>query len=215
MKISLDVSGQALIEFENLDELRAEYETNISAGGLCLVTEVEVAEFTTLQLTLKLTGGGQLTVPAIVVRRLPGALAVSIETKPETIFEALTTKPANTEAGTEKGTEKDQNVWDRLRSLSRTEKVMLAAKADRTERAVLAQENDAQVLFYLLKNPRINLEEVVRIARSPLLSYNIAELIAKTSQWASSPEIRIALVNNPRTPTQLALKLLPTLPEPE
>jgi hypothetical protein len=79
----------------------------------------------------------------------------------------------------------------------------------------LIQDNDAQVIFSLLKNPRISTEEVIRIARSPLLSSIAAELISKTTIWASNSEIRAALVHNARTPTPLALKLLPTLPEPD
>jgi hypothetical protein len=80
---------------------------------------------------------------------------------------------------------------------------------------VLIQENDAQVLYSLLKNPRITTDEVARIARSSLLSSVTADLISKTTQWSTSLEIRAALVHNPRTPTPLALRLLPTLPESE
>ena len=47
------------------------------------------------------------------------------------------------------------------------------------------------------------------------ISAAVADLIAKTTQWSSNQEIRSAIVNNPRTPTPLALKLLATLPEPE
>jgi hypothetical protein len=102
-----------------------------------------------------------------------------------------------------------------VRNLSRVEKLLLAPKADRSERTVLLQDNDAQVLYSLLKNPRITNEEVIRIARSPLLAAASADLIAKTATWASNSEVRSALVHNPRTPTPLALKLLPTLPEPD
>jgi len=109
----------------------------------------------------------------------------------------------------------EQSSWDKIRNLSRIEKLLLAPKADRSERQVLIQDNDAQVVFSLLKNPRLTTEEVVRIARSPLLSSIAADLIAKTTIWASNSEIRAALVHNQRTPTPLAIKLLPTLPEPE
>jgi hypothetical protein len=225
MKVNVEASGQATVEFESLEELNTEYRQNLSAGGLSLTTTVELPEFTPLQLILRLTEGSEVTVPAIVVRRFPGMLAVAIEGNAEEIFTQLSTPPvvkgiaisetapANAESKEEE--KPDQNVWDRLRNMTRTEKLMLATKADRSERAVLAQDNDAQVLFYLLKNPRIGTEEVVRIARSPLLAASTADLIAKTTQWSTSPEIRCALVSNPRTPTPLALKLLPTLPENE
>ena len=71
------------------------------------------------------------------------------------------------------------------------------------------------MIYSLLKNPRITIEEVIRIARSPLLSSITAETISKTTIWAGNSEIRAALVHNAKTPTPLALKLLSMLPEPE
>lgn len=57
------------------------------------------------------------------------------------------------------------SVWDRIRAMPYAEKMILGGKADRTERAVLIQDNDQQLLYYLLKNPRVTTEEVLRIAR--------------------------------------------------
>ena len=212
MKAVLTGSQQIEVGFESEAELRAEYATNLLASGLCIPIPTDLAEFVAIQLTLKLSGRGEMTVPATVVRRLEGATAVAFEEKPEVILAALLAQSATGDAATRPV---EQNAWDRVRALSRNEKLLLAPKADRSERAVLAQDNDAQVLHALLRNPRITLEEVVRVARSTLLSAISAELIVKTAQWAASAEIRSALVSNPRTPTPLALRLLPTLPEPE
>jgi hypothetical protein len=149
---------------------------------------------------------------ATVVRIYEGAFAVSIEANPQEILSKLTTEP---DVKADSAVERPVSVWDRIRALPYAEKVMLAVKADRSERAVLLQDNDAQLLYYLLKNPRITTEEVLRIARMTSISAAVADQIARTVQWSSNQEIRTALVNNPRTPTPLALKLLPTLPEPE
>lgn len=212
MKVVETASDHFLLEFENEDELKTEYDNNILAGGLFFQTGIQVPEFTPLQLTLKLTGGGQMTISATVVRVMGTALAVSIEAQPEVIWATLTTKPSEETSGVPRT---EINSWDKIRNLSRVEKLLLAPKADRSERQVLMQDNDAQVIFSLLKNPRITTEEVIRIARSPMLSSIAAELITKTNIWASNSEIRAALVYNARTPTPLALKLLPTLPEPD
>lgn len=212
MKVSEITCEHFLLEFENQDELKAEYDTNISAGGLFFQTASQLPEFTPIQLTLKLEGGGQMTIAATVVRAMGAALAVSIETKAELIWATLNARVADESQNAQRG---EVNAWDKVRNLSRVEKLLLAPKADRSERQVLIQDNDAQVIFSLLKNPRISTEEVIRIARSPMLSSIAAELISKTIIWASNSEIRAALVHNTRTPTPLALKLLPTLPEPE
>lgn len=206
MRVSVDDSGNAVVEFESEAELDAEYESDISAGGLQIPTDVRLAEFTPVRLTLRLDGGGETTVEAFVVRRLETGLAVALEGEPEAIAAALRAKPVERE---------QQSTWDRVRSLTRNEKLMLAPKADRNERLMLAQDSDPQVLYSLLRNPRITNEEVARIARSTQLPAQAADLILKTAQWSASLDVRLALVNNARTPTPLALKILPTLPERE
>lgn len=107
------------------------------------------------------------------------------------------------------------SAWDRLRALSRVEKLLLAAKAERVERAILAQDSDPMVLYSLLKNPRLTADEVIRIAKSPFLSFHTAEAIVKSTQWLANLEVRVALVHNAKTPPAFALRLLQTLPESE
>jgi hypothetical protein len=192
------------IEFESEEELQREFETNLSAGGLLLSSLERPAEMSTIQLNLKLTEGGSFTTGATVVRLFEGAFAVSIEANPREILSTLT--PGRDAASQEDATdregltsEKRASVWDRVRALPYAEKIILATKTDRSERAVLIQENDPQILYYLLKNPRITTEEVLRIARMTSISAMAADLIAKTTQWSTNQEIRSALVNNPRT----------------
>ena len=221
MKITRESADIFTVEFESAEELQHEFETNLSAGGLLLSSPEKPAEMSAIQLNLKLTEGGSFTTGATVVRLFEGAFAVSIEANPREILSSLTATPDAlsqqdaTDDLEELTTEKRASVWDRVRALPYAEKIILATKTDRSERAVLIQENDPQILYYLLKNPRITTEEVLRIARMTSISAMAADLIAKTTQWSTNQEIRSALVNNPRTAPSLALKLLPTLSERE
>lgn len=180
----------------------------------------------TIQLTLRLMEGGSFRAKATVVRLFEGAFAVSIEENPQEILSILTMRlegptgdaphsEDEPKARQESTVVKPVSVWDRIRALPYAEKFILAGKADRSERAALIQDTDPQLLYYLLKNPRITIEEVLRIARLTTISAAVADQIAKTAQWSSNQEIRCALVNNARTSTTLAIKLLPTLPEHE
>lgn len=200
------------VEFDNDEELRHEFETNLSAGGLFLSSTERPSEMSTIQLNLRLGEGGSIATTATVVRLFEDGFAVAIDANPHEILSRLTARPESKE---ESPGAKSASVWDRIRAMPYPEKIILATRADRSERGVLIQDNDPQLLYYLLKNPRITTEEVLRIARMSSLSASVADLIAKTTQWSSNQEIRSAIVNNPRTPTPLALKLLPTLPEPE
>jgi hypothetical protein len=159
---------------------------------------------------------------ATVVAPLPGGVALALDGDTAALVRALRERPDapgdevpdEAAAGAEED-ERQRSVWDRLRGLSRMEKLFLAAKADRIERAILAQDNDPQVLFTLLKNPRLTADEVIRIAKSPFLTFQTAEAIVKSTQWLSNPEVRVALVHNAKTPPPFAMRLLHTLPESE
>lgn len=214
MKITKEPMKTFTVEFDSDEELRHEFEANLNAGGLLLSSTERPAEMSTVQLNLRLSEGGSFAASATVVRLFEGAFAVSIDANPQEILSRLTAKPKETDEK-EAAAGKQASVWDRVRAMPYAEKIILATKTDRSERAVLIQDNDPQILYYLLKNPRITTEEVLRIARMTSISAMVADQIAKTSQWSGNQEIRSALVNNPRTAPSLALKLLGTLSEPE
>lgn len=93
------------------------------------------------------------------------------------------------------------------RSLAKgTEKHML-------ERLLL--DPDERVMRHLLDNPRITEEDVIRIAsRRPIPGSTLSE-IAQNRRWASRRRVRVALARNPYCPTDVALRILGSLPLPE
>ena len=103
---------------------------------------------------------------------------------------------------------KRQSRLDDLRAMPRPQKLILAGKADRATRILLMRDVDPQVLFYVCKNPRITLDEILEITRLGTLNAAVADLIATSAQWVQSEQVRLNLVQNPKTPTPTALKLL-------
>ena len=215
MKVAPSGPGAFTVEFETEEELLSEHRSNLSAGGLRLPGVAKLALFSTLSVTLRSPLGRSATVRATVVGQLPDGVALAVEGSPEKLLEDLLPTEELAEAEEAVDVERAGSLWDRIRALSRTEKLLLAPKADRSERVLLLQDNDPQVLFALLKNPRITLDEVLRVAKSSFLSYQVAELILKSSLWIANQDVRVALVHNAKTPPPFALRLLPTLPESE
>ena len=199
--------------FESEEELRAEHETNLSMGALRLVTSERVPMHTTLLVTLRGPWGGEAHAKATVVATLADGLALAIDGDADERLARLMAKPAAVEIP--ETDEKRENTWDRMRSLSQMEKILLAVKADRTERALLLQDNDPRVLLSLLRNPRLTVDEVVRLAKSSFINFQIADVIMKATQWMASLDVRVGLVHNPKTPPAFALRILPTLPDSE
>ena len=193
------------VAFESEEELREEHRANLSVGGLRLPTDDRPPLHALLEVTLRGPTGAEAKIRATGVALLPDGIALSIEAEGGDLLESLLGGAA----------EKGQTLADRLRSLPRVQKIILATKADRSERAFLVQDNDPQVLSSLLKNPRITIDEVVRVAKSSFLNYQTAEVITSTGQFMASLDVRVALVHNPKTPPPFALRILPTLPDSE
>ncbi len=99
-----------------------------------------------------------------------------------------------------------------IKELDTGQRVVLALKADRGERAVLCRDTMAPVLLNLLSNPQLDSENVLAIAKSPYASPDILQRVGSDRRWLASADVRIALVRNPKTPTPLAQRLLETLP---
>jgi hypothetical protein len=206
MNVTRTASAAFTAEFESEEELREEFRTNLMFGALAIPTSEAIAVDTKLLVTLRGPGGGEAFVKASVVGAWDGKVALAIEGDPEQLVARLTPKEEKPP---------QQNPWDRLRGLSQTEKILQAVKADRSERAILAQDNDPRVLLSLLRNPRLTIDEVVRVAKSSFLNYQVADVITQTTQWMGSLDVRIALIRNPKTPPAFAMRILPTLPETE
>jgi hypothetical protein len=207
MKVTRTASAAFTAEFESDEELQLEHAANLSFNALALETDESVARDATLLVTLRGPWGGEAVVKATVIATVPGRIALQIEGDPGEILGKLSARSDETA--------KQQNPWDRLRGLSQMEKILLAVKADRSERAILAQDNDPRVLLSLLRNPRLTVDEVVRVAKSSFLNYQIADVIVQTSQWMGNLDVRLGLIRNPKTPPAFAMRILPTLPEPE
>jgi hypothetical protein len=103
----------------------------------------------------------------------------------------------------------------RLARMGMDDKINLALSGDREERMALAMDSNKAIHHYLLKNARITLDEIAFMARLPSLNPDVLERIAEIPAYTQNPTIAKALVYNPRTPVQTAIRLLDRLPRAE
>lgn len=201
-------------QFESEEEVRDEHRTNLAFGALRLVTPDDVKTGTVLRVTLRGPWGGEVGVRASVVAPLPGGIALAMEGDPEKILAQLLARPVEpVPEEAEQPLAQRENIWDRIRGLSQIDKILLASRADRTERALLLQDNDPRVLLSILRNPRLTVDEVIRLAKSSFLTFQIAEVIMQSAPWMASLDVRRGLIQNPKTPQAFSLRILPTLPD--
>lgn len=126
MNVERTATAAFVAVFESEAELEAEHRANLALGALRLPTAESVPLHTTLLVTLRGPGGGEAHVKGTVVATLADGLALAIDGDPEERLARLATEK---KSGGDGG-----NAWDRMRSLSQMEKILLAVKADRAER---------------------------------------------------------------------------------
>jgi hypothetical protein len=100
----------------------------------------------------------------------------------------------------------------RLAAMTVTEKMQLALSGDREARAYLLRDTNKALHVYVLRNPRLGLDEVIYAAKMSSLSVDALKLIAEHREWGVNSTVCTALARNPRTPVPLVLKLLPRVP---
>lgn len=108
-----------------------------------------------------------------------------------------------------------RNVHERLRGLPLVAQLKLAASGELHERIVLERLYGKNVWETLLRNPRLTPPEVSRIARYGSLPRVLLEIILASNAWLAVPEVRRALLSNPRLPTDQIMKVLRLVPRHE
>jgi hypothetical protein len=105
-----------------------------------------------------------------------------------------------------------RNVFERLRNLTIVQQLKVAREGEVHERMALERMYGKTVWEAILRNPRCTHPEVARIAKMGALPRPMIELIVGNTAWLRSPEVRRALLSNPRlSPDQIPriLRLLP------
>lgn len=101
------------------------------------------------------------------------------------------------------------------RSLTLGERKALARRPDRRSFDRLLRDPHPDVIRMLLGNPRLTEDDVVRVAsRRPIFPDLLAE-IARSPRWSVRPRVRVSLVLNPSTPSEIAVPMVLLLLRPE
>ena len=88
------------------------------------------------------------------------------------------------------------------------DKIQQALHGSRDERAAILRDTNPALHPYVLKNPNLQVDEVLAIARSATVSAEVYKQIADRREWGSRPDIALAMVRNPKVPVPIALRLL-------
>jgi hypothetical protein len=115
----------------------------------------------------------------------------------------------------EEATDDERTALQKIAEMSPAQRLALAMKGTREERAILVRDPNRIVAVAVLSSPKISEAEVERIAKMANVSDEILRIIGHTRVWLKKYSIVSALAKNPKTPLGVSLTLLPRLLERE
>jgi len=114
------------------------------------------------------------------------------------------------ESDLEPGTDDDDGPRP-LSSLGVTQRVKLAMKGTREQRAQLIRDPNRMVSAAVLSSPKLTDAEVEQFAKMANVSEDVLRVIATNRNWIKNYAIIAALTRNPKTPPALSLRFIPRL----
>lgn len=101
----------------------------------------------------------------------------------------------------------------RLATMGVMEKVKVAMRGNREERAVLIRDPNRLVAAAVLSSPKLTENEVEQIAKMANVAEEVLRVIGTSRAWTKSYTITAGLVRNPKTPIAISLTLFNRLTE--
>jgi voltage-gated potassium channel Kch len=107
--------------------------------------------------------------------------------------------------------EDERTTLQRISSLNVAQRISLAMKGTREERAILIRDPNKIVAVAVLSSPKMSDTEIEGIARMGSVSDEILRIIAHTRAWVKNYPVVVALTKNAKTPLAVSMNLLSRL----
>ncbi|HOB72098.1 MAG TPA: hypothetical protein PKM18_09990, partial [bacterium] len=101
-----------------------------------------------------------------------------------------------------------KNMIETIKDMSMGQKIKLAMMGNMEVRKILIKDPRRQIAMAVLSNARITEKEVTSIASDASVSLDIIAYIASVKSLSKSYQVKLALVNNPKTPLKTSMALL-------
>lgn len=153
------------------------------------------------------SSGGKAEVEGRVVHHMPdGGVGISfddVESAKDRLEPVLRPGAARTGGG---------SIQQQVARMSTDEKKELALTGDRLGRMAMMRDTNKLMHVYVLRNPGLSSDEVRIMAGMRNINPDALQKIAQSPEWVRDQRIVMAVVSNPKTPTQVATRLLDKLP---
>jgi len=100
----------------------------------------------------------------------------------------------------------EDQLLNRLESLSMGEKISLARRASGRVAAALLRDLEPRIVATALDNPRLTEAQVVTVLTKPDASPSLSEIVSAHPKWSQRREVQIVLLRSEKTPLQRAIE---------
>jgi hypothetical protein len=107
--------------------------------------------------------------------------------------------------------EDDRTSTAMLSTLPVLDRLKLASKGSREQRAVLIRDSNKLVAVAVLSSPKVSESEVEAFARMGNVSEDVLRIIAHNRNWTKNYGVILALIKNPKTPPALSMAFVQRL----
>ena len=210
---------QLRVTYDRVEEFLDDYDKQIAHGGILVRGEIPVGleRGHTVELEVVTPVGGA-RLYGQVIQVLAGA-GVAVTVAPEQLSAlARAARGKGAPAAAQHGAPAAAHhgapaaahhaAHEPSQGAATAKKIQLALHGDKSQRTALLRDPNRMIHGYVLRNPQIQLDEVVTVARMTTVAVDVLTFIASRREWAERPEIAIALVRNPKTPVPLAVRML-------
>lgn len=104
--------------------------------------------------------------------------------------------------------ERRKSMMQMLKDMTVGQKVKIAMMGNLEVRKILIKDPKKQIALAVLNNPRITEKEVASIAGDAAAPLDVISYICAVKSLSKSYQVKLALVNNPKTPIKASLALL-------
>jgi len=106
---------------------------------------------------------------------------------------------------------RSDSFLNQIKQLTMAYRLKLAMLGNRDARSILLRDRNRVVSRAVLKNPRLTDTEVVMISQSKVIDEDILREISSNRKWMRIYQVKMSLVNNPKTPSHISINLIKQL----
>jgi hypothetical protein len=106
-----------------------------------------------------------------------------------------------------------QNIYQQILHMTVPQKIRLAMLGNREARNILIQDRNKIISMAVLRSPKLSENDALSYAQQRNLPQDVFAVLGKSKRWTKYYPVKLALVNNPKTPLPVSMRFLEYLTE--